>query len=664
MSLKHNLYTQKLRLILVLLILSTICVSVYPSDWDANEPGDFFDMSLEELMDVEVGVASRKKSTQRESPGIVTVITRDQIQKSGARDLVDILRQVPGFNVGFDTVGAYGVAIRGIWANEGKVLVLMDGVELNDDMYSTFQYGHHIPVDIIDKIEIMRGPGSAMYGESAELGVINITTISPQKKDDIQVSTTYSRTSKTFAGKGVTGFYGTKEEDISFSVISHYEQGNFTDKTAVNYDLVGSSVDLDENDNSEVISPFFNIGLNWGNFSLRTIIDRYGLNSPWPGYSMYKMSFYSDIIETKYRWPVTDSLAVTSRFIYKHQKPWNYPSVTYSGGSFENRITSDKYTSEVFFSYDIAGGHNIVGGIAYDEITGGDNTHTGLLEDGQNKVSYYNASFYGEGFFKTPYGNLTIGGRQVKHNHSGSSFVPRLALTKAIGDYHVKAIFSKAYRNPSIMNIAYNPNIKPEETTIYELEAGKQVSDNLLLTASVFDIEISDPIVYFYSGTSNYVNFNKTGSRGVEFSGIYKKDTTNISLIYSFYNATDNEVSEYSVPGDGDSLLGFPSHKLSLYTSVSPCKNLFITPSLTYFSSRYAVTDYGTDYIYDKLDSKILTNVSLLFKDAFQKERLDMSFAIYNIFDEDYDFIEPYLGGYAPIPGPSRVFAASLMYRF
>ena len=207
----------------------------------------------------------------------------------------------------------------------------------------------------------MRGPGSAMYGESAELGVINIKTISPQKKDDVLVSTTYSRAKETFSRKSVTSFYGTKDDDISFSIASHYEQGNFTDGTSVNYDLAGSSIDMGKNDNSEVISPFFNIGLNWGNLSVRTIIDRYGLNSPWPGYSMYKMRFYSDIVETKYRWPVTDNLALTSRFLYKHQKPWNYPTVTYSGGSFFNKITSDKYTGDTHFSYDLAGGHNIVG---------------------------------------------------------------------------------------------------------------------------------------------------------------------------------------------------------------------------------------------------------------------------------------------------------------
>ncbi|MHC4720858.1 MAG: TonB-dependent receptor plug domain-containing protein, partial [Planctomycetota bacterium] len=181
------MFTERTSLVRKSIFISTVLVlfsigpKVLAQQQEPNDQAELFEMSLEELMEVEVSVASRKESTQRESPGIVTVITREEIQKSGARDLVDILRLVPGFHVGYDTVGAYGVAVRGIWANEGKVLVLMDGVELNDDMYGSFQYGHHIPVDIVERIEIMRGPGSAMYGESAELGVISIKTIAPEK---------------------------------------------------------------------------------------------------------------------------------------------------------------------------------------------------------------------------------------------------------------------------------------------------------------------------------------------------------------------------------------------------------------------------------------------------------------------------------------------------
>ena len=385
-SKKENL-KRKLRGVVVTMILFSACIQAFAGQQTPNKEDDLFNMSLEELMNVEINVASRKASTQRESPGIVTVITREEIQRSGARDLVDILRLVPGFDVGFDISGAYGVGVRGLWANEGKVLVLMDGLEMNDDMYSGFQYGHHIPVDIIDKIEFIRGPGSAMYGEAAELGVISITTMAPKKENDIFVSTTYSSMGETVGRKGVTGFYGTTKNDRSFSVASFYECGNFSDRTSSNYDLSGNSVDMGDNGNSFVKSNFSNISATFGDLSFRAIIDRYGLNSPWPGSTMYHVGFDSDILESKYKWALTDKFSVTSRFIYKHQEPWNYPYVTYGGGS-SFQVSSEKYTGEVVGSYDMEDGHSIFGGISYDELRGSDDNHEGNLENGRNSVSF------------------------------------------------------------------------------------------------------------------------------------------------------------------------------------------------------------------------------------------------------------------------------------
>jgi outer membrane cobalamin receptor len=647
--------TRNLIVLGVVLFAALIVPQALAQEPEEVEPEELFEMSLEELMEVEVSVASRKEVSQRESPGIVTVITRDQIQKSGARDLIDILRLVPGFDVGFDTSGAYGVAIRGIWANEGKVLVLMDGVPLNDEMYSTFQYGHHIPVDIIERIEIMRGPGSVMYGESAELGVISIITMKPQKENDIFVSTTYSRMEETFGRKTVTSFYGTKKDDFSMSVAAHYGRGNFTDRTAENYDLSGTSYDLGKNNNSQVRSPFFNIAASWGNLSVRSIIDRYSLNSPWPGAGMYRMRFHSDIYQFQYKWPVTDNLSITSQFLYKHQKPWNW----FYNAWGQNKLTSDKYTTDIYLSWDIEGGHNIVIGGAYDEIKGKDETGSEF-----NKVSYDNSALYGEGFFKTPFGNLTMGARYVDHSHSGYKLVPRFALTNVFGNYHVKLLYSKAYRAASIMNIHYNEDIRPEETTIYELEVGAKLSESLSVSANAFDVEVEDPIIYSYSGSSYYTNFKRTGSRGIELAANYKKDIYDVGLTYSWYEAADNKVDEYEIPNEKDLLLGFPAHKVSLYASVNPAEDLFITPTVTYYSPRYAVTSYGSDFVYEKLGSSILTNISLLKRNAFNKKGLDLSFSIYNMFNEGYDFVEPYLGWYAPMPGPPRSFIFTVSYSY
>lgn len=130
------------------------------------------DMSLEDLMDVEVEVATETKQSLREAPGIVTVITDKDIKRIGARDLKDILDSVPGFTFGQDVLGVVSTINRGIWAQEGRVLILMDGVEMNEVSYGSIQLTNHFPAEQIKKIEIIRGPGSVVYGGFAELGLI------------------------------------------------------------------------------------------------------------------------------------------------------------------------------------------------------------------------------------------------------------------------------------------------------------------------------------------------------------------------------------------------------------------------------------------------------------------------------------------------------------
>src|SRR5688572_21880304 len=132
--------------------------------------------ALQKVLNQNLTVSSSKALTTRETPGIISLVTAEEIQNSGARDLTDILRLVPGFDIAQDLQFVMGIGLRGNWANEGKVLVLMDGQPFNELLYQTVAVGNRFPVDAIERIEIIRGPGSAIYGGSAEYGVINIIT--------------------------------------------------------------------------------------------------------------------------------------------------------------------------------------------------------------------------------------------------------------------------------------------------------------------------------------------------------------------------------------------------------------------------------------------------------------------------------------------------------
>src|SRR5690554_1593115 len=128
-------------------------------------------------MNIEVSVSSKSSMNIRETPGIVSVITQEDIENSGARDMVDLIqRYVPGFDFGVEVEGLIGLTVRGIWSFAGKVLLLIDGVEANENMFGQAMFGNHYPLSNVERVEIIRGPGSVVYGGYASMGVINIIT--------------------------------------------------------------------------------------------------------------------------------------------------------------------------------------------------------------------------------------------------------------------------------------------------------------------------------------------------------------------------------------------------------------------------------------------------------------------------------------------------------
>ncbi|MEY3220569.1 MAG: hypothetical protein RIT27_1926 [Pseudomonadota bacterium] len=166
-------------------------------------------LSLEELVDTEVSVSTKtKKKSLRESPGIISIITADDIANSGARDLIDVLRLIPGFNFGVDIFDVVGMGVRGSWAHEGKVLLLIDGIQMNERNYGSFALGNHYPLEHIERIEIVRGPGSVNYGGLAELGVINIITKNSEEIDGTQINLTHGQMSKSIGRQNLSFMYG------------------------------------------------------------------------------------------------------------------------------------------------------------------------------------------------------------------------------------------------------------------------------------------------------------------------------------------------------------------------------------------------------------------------------------------------------------------------
>jgi iron complex outermembrane receptor protein len=123
-------------------------------------------------------VASGLKQSTARAPAVTTVITAQDIEAMGARTLEEVLRSVPGLQVSFNQVNVPVYSIRGVSSTYNpEVLVLINGLRFNDNYIgSKGLYWSGFPVSQIAQIEIMRGPGSALYGADALTGVVNIVT--------------------------------------------------------------------------------------------------------------------------------------------------------------------------------------------------------------------------------------------------------------------------------------------------------------------------------------------------------------------------------------------------------------------------------------------------------------------------------------------------------
>lgn len=140
---------------------------------------DLSNIAVEDLLDMQVSSVSRKAQRVVKSPAAVYVITQEEIRRSGATVLADVLRVVPGVNVGELTGASWAISIRGGQRQlANKVLVLIDGRSVYNNYYGgTYWHMEDVVLENVDRIEVIRGPGAVMWGSNATNGVINIITM-------------------------------------------------------------------------------------------------------------------------------------------------------------------------------------------------------------------------------------------------------------------------------------------------------------------------------------------------------------------------------------------------------------------------------------------------------------------------------------------------------
>ncbi|MEC7227709.1 MAG: TonB-dependent receptor plug domain-containing protein, partial [Candidatus Latescibacterota bacterium] len=212
-----NLLKRRLRdglLWAIVCCLSTAISGGWAEDFDLDL------MSLEDLMEVEVFSASKKEEPLFVAPAAVYVLTSEQIQSSGATTIPDVLRGVPGVEVARIDASKWAVSVRGfndVFAD--KLLVMIDGRTVYSPLFNGVIWSdNEIALQDIERIEVVRGPGGALWGANAVNGVINIIT--RRAMDTKGVVITQSLGTETRARVSTT--YGLKIGDWNSALRLHY----------------------------------------------------------------------------------------------------------------------------------------------------------------------------------------------------------------------------------------------------------------------------------------------------------------------------------------------------------------------------------------------------------------------------------------------------------
>jgi outer membrane receptor for ferrienterochelin and colicin len=642
---------------------------------------DIDQLPIEALLNIPTTVASTKATRLRESPGVLTVLTQAELERMGVRDLTDVLHLVPGFEMATDVSGGVGVGFRGNWGHEGKVLLLWDGVEMNETLYYTTVFGHHFPMNDIDRIEIIRGPGSVIYGGAAELAVINVVTTNGATRRSVgaygsvgSTTTTLSRVNGGISyGQAINGglFDGL---DLTADVYAGHGIRSDARYTAVC--LEGSrcpSYDMSQASNLD--PTFVNLGARLRGFEARFVFDGYRTTQQ-DGYSdildrPYAMDFPAWFLNLKYNFKPLENLTITPRLELKRQNPWRNLDAE---PPVQLNLVATRAKAGITTSWDPTAGLNVIGGVEgfIDHVQDGTDsvltTLTSLSSTGET-YDFKNGAAFGQVLLKTAFFNLTAGARGEYHSVYGGSFVPRVALTKVFDRVHVKFLVSGAFKAPSIYNIVISPDIKPEHARTLEAEAGLQVTDFLYVTGNLFDITINDPIIYKYdeaNAVDTFKNFTKTGSRGVELEALMKLEDVQINLAYAFYSAeSKNEVDIYQVPGEPGMNLAFPQHKVSGSVTYTPIDKVSVTSTFALRSNRSGEVSVDADGapVFQSLAPTALVNGVVAMRDI-GVNGLDASVGVYNLLGDTFVLPQAYYAGHAPLPAEPFEVLLKARYRF
>ncbi|MGF1708067.1 TonB-dependent receptor domain-containing protein [Enterovibrio baiacu] len=582
--------------------------------------------------DTMVVTASRFEQPVENVVAPISVVTRAEIEQSQAKTLTEVLRRLPGVEIGSN--GGIGqnssLFLRG--TNSNHSLVLVDGVRMNNSMTAGINI-NRFPLNQVERIELIRGSGVAMYGSDAIGGVLNIITRSAPGSEDKSV---------------VVGTGSNAYREGNFSVNSNVSEnghlkvaGGFQETDGFNVQPKPGLNDGDKhgfNGNQLMLNYEHAIAEGWVGFaSIRWFNNTAEYNRENFADSTYHIAA-SESESTSYTAKLEyDKNRYQSFLVFNYQDDQAVESVRYQVAPL-SRISIEQTNIQWSNLYQINDYVGLQAGLDWRSEKMGDETlgYTDILagQRRNNAGGYLGAT--------GQFGSVTLlsNVRYDKHDSYDEYTTWSVGSIYQLNNtYQFKASIGSAFKAPTFVEFARSPELEPEESRNVEVGFIAEY-EPVTLSVAAYDSEIDNLIVYYVESNDP---FNVDARiRGVEFEALFDTGPLAHTFIAEFKDPKDSNGSQLprrsktNFKWTGEMSIDDVDLSLSyIYSGKRPDRSTINNAAA--FLDAYSLWDFAATYWFN--------------------DELAVRGRIDNLLDEDYETA----GGY---PAPERAYYVSMDYRF
>jgi vitamin B12 transporter len=582
--------------------------------------------------------ATKFPKNVNETAKVLTIIDEEQIARSAGKDVSQLLNE----QVGIVITGANstpgkekGLFLQG--AGSAYTLILIDGIPVNDPSGVGGAFDLRLlPIDQIERIEILKGSQSTLYGSDAIAGVINIIT---KKKGDKPfegtVQAAYGSYNTFKGGLTVAGNTDKFNYNIGYTRYSTDGISEAKDPTGTgDFDLDGYTQDAFQANlgfqasSALSVKPYFRYNNFDGAYDGSAFTDAKN--------NRYRSNLLNTGLSAQYTLPKG-----AINFLYGYDKTDRTFQDAFPIPPFKGRFQH----GEIFWNQNMSDRIQVLAGFSYQNIK--------MLDDNsaeKNPASTM-ASPYVSLFLKNARGAIEVGARFNIHSRFGNNFVYSINPSWLVGS-HAKLFVnaSTGFKAPTLAQLAgqygANPDLKPEQSV--SVEGGVQIFNSVKtfdVRLTAFSRSLTDVIYYSFDPitfASKYINLNKQADYG--FEAEFSARPSSSLTLRAFYAFVDGEITDKSGARDTTyhNLIRRPKHSIGLNVGYQVKPSFYISCNVKSFGNRsdlyFNPTTFASDNV--TLSSYVLLDVYLEYK--LGKQNVRMFVDAKNLLNQDYQEIYGY----------------------